>query len=259
LPTFQTTLTGVKNFIEVLQNPDTGPMVVRTLTWVVGTVALRFVLGFFAALIFNAKVRGTMWMRVLVVLPWMIPSVVAANLWRWVFQTDNGILNETLRSWGVHQSALVDWLGNPHTVLGAVIVAYSWAGFPFVMLLILAGMQGVPEDQYEAARVDGAGWWPIFWNITVPSLRGVLAVALILEIVSAVNSFDTIEVMTGGGPANASKIWSIGIYTTGFQSYNFGGASAMSVLMFIVAAALFGVYGWFNARGARLEKKGIYQ
>jgi multiple sugar transport system permease protein len=254
LPLFQATFTGIDNFLAVFKEPNTGPLVVRTLTWVVGTVALRFILGFLAAIIFNAKVRGTVWMRILVVLPWMIPSVVAANLWRWVLQSDNGVLNETLRSWGLPSSALVDWLGNPHTVLGAVIVAYSWAGFPFVMLLILAGMQGISEEQYEAAKVDGANWWQLFRYITVPSVRPVLVIALILEIVSAVNSFDTIEVMTGGGPANESQIWSIGIYTTGFQSYNFGGASAMSVLMFVVAIVLFTIYGISSNRNARLGR-----
>jgi len=254
LPVFTPIFTGIANFVAVFNDPNTGPLVLRTLEWVVGTVVLRFVLGFLAALIFNAKVRGTIWMRVLVVLPWMVPSVVAANLWRWVLQSDNGILNETLKSWGVPSSALVDWLGNPHTVLAAVIVAYSWAGFPFVMLLILAGMQGISEEQYEAARVDGANWWQLFRFITVPSIRPVLIISLILEIVSAVNSFDTIEVLTGGGPANASQIWSIGIYNTGFQSYNFGGASAMSVLMFVVAIVLFAIYGIANRRNARLER-----
>jgi multiple sugar transport system permease protein len=139
-------------------------------------------------------------------------------------------------------------------VLGAVIVAYSWAGFPFVMLLILAGMQGISEEQYEAAKMDGANWWQLFRYITVPAIRPVLIISLILEIVSAVNSFDTIEVLTGGGPANASQIWSIGIYNTGFQSYNFGGASAMSVLMFVIAIVLFAIYGIANRRNARLER-----
>jgi len=254
LPTFQSTFVGFSNFISVLQQPDTGALVTRTIEWVVGTVLLRFILGFAAALIFNAKVKGTVWMRVVVVLPWMVPSVVAANLWRWVFQSDNGILNQTLKSWGVPNGALTDWLGDPHTVLGAVIVAYSWAGFPFVMLLILAGMQGIPEEQNEAAKVDGANWWQLFRFITVPSVRSVLALSLILEVVSAVNSFDTIEVMTGGGPANASQIWSIGIYNTGFQFYNFGGASAMSVLMFAVALVLFAVYGFSNARNAKIRR-----
>jgi multiple sugar transport system permease protein len=208
---------------------------------------LRFVLGFLAALVFNARVPGTTWMRVLVILPWTIPSVVSANLWRWILQTDAGILDQTLRAWGLPAIAL-NWLGNPTTALPAVMVAYSWAGFPFIMLLILAGLQGVPEEQYEAAKVDGANPWQLFRFITVPAVRGVLVIALILETVSAINSFDTLMVMTGGGPANATQIWSIAIYRTGFADFNLGGASALSVLMFTGALALFTVYGLVSRR-----------
>jgi len=252
LPLFVTTFAGISNFLGVFKNPDSGPMLLRTIVWVVATVALRFILGFLAALIFNARVKGTVWLRILVMLPWTLPSVVAANLWRWVFQSSNGILNQTLEQMGVPHSALVDWLGDPHTALGAVIVAYSWAGFPFIMLLLLAGMQGIPQDQYEAAMVDGASAWQSFRFITIPSLRGVMAVALVLETVSAINSFDTIKVMTGGGPANATEIWSIGIYNSGFQNYDFGTASAMSMLLFLAAALLFGVYASFTqVRNAR--------
>jgi ABC-type sugar transport system permease subunit len=252
LPTFRTTFVALDNFVSVFTDPATGPLVQRTIIWVVATVALRFVLGFLAALVFNAKVKGTVWMRVLVVLPWTIPSVVAANLWRWILQADTGVLNQTLRSWGLPEAA-ANWLGDPHNALFSVIVAYSWAGFPFVMLLILAGMQGIPEELYEAAKMDGANWWQLFWYITVPSLRPVLIVALVLETVSGINSFDTIMVMTGGGPAGATEIWGIEIYRTGFGDFNLGVASAMSMLLFATAFAFFVVYGIVN-KGVQKQK-----
>jgi multiple sugar transport system permease protein len=186
-------------------------------------------------------------MRVLVILPWAIPSVVGANLWRWIVQTDGGVLNQTLQSWGLGSWAL-NWLGSPDTAMLTVIVVYAWGGFPFVMLLILARLQGLPEEINEAARVDGANGWQIFRYITLPSLAGVLVVALILEIVSGINSFDTLMIMTGGGPANATKIWGIEIYKTGFTSFNLGGAAALSVLMFAGMLAVFLVYGVVNTR-----------
>jgi multiple sugar transport system permease protein len=247
LPAMETTFVGVENFAGIVADPATGQLLQRTALWVAGTVVLRFVLGFLAALVFNAKVRGTTWMRVLVILPWTIPSVVAANLWRWILQSDAGILDQTLRAWGLPGLAL-NWLGNPATALPVVMVAYSWAGFPFIMLLILAGLQGVPEEQYEAARVDGANSWQLFRFITVPGVRGVLFIALILETVSAINSFDTLMVMTGGGPANATQIWSLAIYRTAFGEFNLGGASALSVLLFMGALLLFAVYGLANKR-----------
>jgi len=247
LPTFNTTFVGLGNFINILMDPETGRLVQRTLWWVVGTVLLRFVLGFLAALVFNSKVRGTTWMRVLVVLPWTLPSVVAANLWRWILQSDTGLLDQTLRAWGLGTLAH-NWLGDPRTALSAVIIAYSWAGFPFIMLLILAGLRGVPEEYYEAAEVDGANWWQLFRFITVPAVRGVLVLALVLELVSAINSFDTLTVMTGGGPANATLTWSLAIYRTAFRDFNLGGASALSVLMFLGALGVLTIYSGANKR-----------
>jgi multiple sugar transport system permease protein len=252
LPAFRTTWVGLDNFIRVLEDADTWPLFLRTVTWILGTVVLRMALGLGAALVFNAKVRGTIWMRVLAVLPWTIPSVVSSNLWRWIVQTDVGVLNLELKQWGLGAWA-VSWLSNPDSALWTVIVAYSWSGYPFVMLLILARMQGIPEELYEAAKVDGANWWQQFRFITVPSLKGVLGVALILEVVSAVNSFDTIMIMTGGGPANATRIWGIEIYKRGFTNFDLGGASAMSVLMFVGALVFFVIYGIANKVAQKRE------
>jgi len=247
LPTFKTTFVGLGNFVNIVSDPATWRLVQRTLVWVIGTVLIRFVLGFLAALVFNAKVRGTTWMRVLVVLPWTLPSVVAANLWRWILQSDTGLLDQTLRAWGLGTLAH-NWLGDPRTALLAVIIAYCWAGFPFIMLLILAGLRGVPEEHYEAAEVDGANGWQLFRFITVPAVRGVLVIALILETVSAINSFDTLTVMTGGGPANATLTWSLAIYRTGFVNFDFGGASALSVIMFLGALSVLAIYTGANKR-----------
>lgn len=119
------------------------------------------------------------------------------------------------------------------------------------MLLLLAGMQGIPEEQYEAAQVDGGTTWQLFRYITVPSLKGIMIISLILEVVSAVNSFDTIMVMTGGGPANATMIFGIDIYRTGFQEFNFGGASALSVFLFLGAFVVFIVYAIVSRRSSR--------
>jgi multiple sugar transport system permease protein len=250
LPLLTPVFTGFSNFARVLQNPETPPLILRTLAWIGGTVVIRFVLGFVGALIFNSRVRGTVWLRVLVIIPWTLPSVVAANLWRWMYQGDIGVIDQTLRSIGLGSLA-ADWLGDPHLALISVMIAYSWQGFPFVMLLLLAGLQGIPRDQYEAAALDGANWWRIFRDITLPSLRGIIAIALILEVVSSINSFDTITIMTGGGPANATLTFGIDIYRTGFSLFDFGGASALSVLMFAAALVVFVVYALLNQRAIR--------
>lgn len=247
LPSLRTTFVGLGNYVRILTDPETGPLVRRTLVWIVGGVALRMILGLGAALVFNAKVPGTTWMRVLVILPWAIPSVVGANLWRWIVQTDGGVLNQTLRSVGLGSWAL-NWLGSPETAMLTVIVVYAWGGFPFVMLLILARLRGLPEEVNEAARVDGASAWQIFRYVTLPLLSGVLFLALLLEVVSGINSFDTLMIMTGGGPANATRVWGIEIYKTAFTNFNLGGAAALSVVMLVSMLAIFLIYGAANAR-----------
>ena len=247
LPSLRTTFVGLANYARILSDPDTGPLVRRTLVWIIGGVALRMALGLGAALVFNAKVPGTTWMRVLVILPWAIPSVVGANLWRWIVQADGGVLNQTLRSLGLGSWAL-NWLGSPDLAMLTVIVVYAWGGFPFVMLLILARLRGLPEEINEAARVDGASGWQIFRYVTLPLLSGVLFLALLLEVVSGINSFDTLMIMTGGGPANATRVWGIEIYKTAFTSFNLGGAAALSVVMLVSMLAVFLIYGAANAR-----------
>ncbi len=249
LPSFHTSFVGLDNFARMLGSPDTWPLLRRTVVWVVGIVLSRVGLGLAAALVFNGRVPGLTGLRVLVVLPWTIPSVVGANLWRWILQTDGGVLNQTLSAWGLGDYAL-NWLGDPGTAMAAVIVAYAWAGFPFVMLLILARLQGIPAELYEAARLDGAGRWQLFRHVTLPLLRGVLAVAAILETVSGLNAFDTLVIMTGGGPAGATQIWGLAIYRTGFGALDLGGASALSVVM--AAAVLIA----FLASGTAAKRRG---
>lgn len=254
LPALSMQFVGADNYVRFLSESSTGPLVQRTLVWVIATVVLRFVLGFAAALTFNAAVRGTGWMRILVFLPWAVPSVVGANLWRWVLQTDAGVLNETLRFLGVPGLAQ-NWLANPDLALPVVIVAYSWAGYPFVMLLILAGLHGIPREYKEAAECDGASSLQVFRFITVPSLRGILAITLLLETISAINAFDMLFVMAGGGPADATTIWGLGIFDKVFTDFDYGGASAMSMVLFVTAATFFLFYGWLNSTVSRTREK----
>jgi multiple sugar transport system permease protein len=249
LPRLDVVFVGFQNFLDVFTDRDTLAILRNTIIWVVGALALRMVLGFLAALVFNARVRGTMWLRVLVVLPWAIPSVVGANLWVWLMQPDIGLINNTLRAWGLGDLAQ-NWLSDPNIALTAVIIAYTWSGVPFVMLMLLAGMQGIPKEYYEAAMMDGANAWKSFRYITLPSLKGVLVVVTILEIVHAINSFDTIMIMTAGGPANATLLWGLDIYRVGFGEFDFGGAAARSVLLFLAGLIVFLFYATASRRTA---------
>lgn len=250
LPLLNTTFVGLRNYLDAFADPTTGPTAWRTLVWVVVTVVSRFVLGLAAALVFHATVRGTVWMRVLAFIPWTVPSVVGANLWRWMLQADSGAINEALRYVGLSDFAL-NWLGNPNLTLFSVSVAYTWAGYPFVMLLLLAGLQGIPKEYIEAAQCDGAGPLRVFRYVTLPSLAGIIGIAIVLEIISALNTFDTLYVIAGGGPAEATTIWGLAVFNAVFADFNYGGASALSMLLLVATATLFLMYSAGRSAVAR--------
>ena len=241
-PKFDTTFIGLDNFIRIASKPQMQTVLINTFLWMLGTVIFRFILGFWAALTMNSEVKGIGVFRILTLLPWTVPSIVAANTWRWILQSDYGLLNAMLRSWGLGHFAHA-WLGDPATALWSVMLAYSWAGFPFVMMMLLAGMQGIPKELYDAGKVDGANAWQIFRYITIPSLQSVIIIVLILEVISSLNSFDVLFALTGGGPGGASEILGLFIYRLGFTNFDFAGASAISVILISLAMLGFVFYG----------------
>jgi len=241
LPKFETTFTGTRNFTRVFSRPEVPLILLNTFIWIAGTILLRFSLGFGAAIVMNADLRARQLWRTLALLPWTVPSIVAANTWRWIFQSDYGLLNGILRAVGLGPLAHT-WLGDPATALPAVLLAYCWAGFPFVMLMLLAGMQAIPLEQYDAAKIDGANAAQSFWYVTLPGLKSIIFIILLLEVISGFNSFDLLFTMTGGGPGGASEILGLFIYRLAFSNFDFAGASAVSTVLIVVAVLCFIFY-----------------
>lgn len=235
LPKFETTFSGFANYKDFLERPELGRVLLNTLLWTAGSVMLRFTLGMWGALAVNVRFKGRRIWQTMILLPWTVPSIVGANLWRWILQGDFGLVSSTLGAIGLDGLAR-NWLSDPATALPAVLVAYAWSGFPFVMLMLLAGMQGIPEDLYEAGRIDGASSVALFRHITLPSLKPIILVILLLETINGLNSFDFLFVMTGGGPGGVSEILGLMIYRLGFGSFNFGVASAAAVLLMAAVA-----------------------
>jgi len=241
LPQFEMRFIGTDNFKRVFTRPEVPLILLNTFIWVVGTVVLRFVLGFGAALVMNREMKGKQVLRILALLPWTVPSIVAANTWRWIFQSDYGLLNGILKSLGFSGLSRT-WLGDPATALPAVLIAYTWAGYPFVMIMLLAGMQGISKDLYDAAKIDGCNAFQSFQFVTLPGLKSIIFIILILEIVNGFNSFDLLFTMTGGGPGGASEILGLFIYRLAFTNLDFAGASAVSVVLISIAILAFLVY-----------------
>jgi multiple sugar transport system permease protein len=228
---------GLENYQTVLGDPRFWRVTWQTVYWTIGSTFFAFVLGFGAALALHAPFRGRGVVRAALLIPWVISAVAAAYVWRWVLHSDFGLVSGSLIQWGVIDSPLV-LLDDKARVMPTLIAVNVWKEFPFVMVMLTAGLQTVPEGLLRAARIDGASTWSQFWHVTVPHLKGVILITTLLLVVINLNSFTLVWLMTGGGPANASQLWITEIYNVAFRSLQYGLASAYSVILFITMLAL---------------------
>ncbi len=228
---------GVANYQQILSDPRFWRITANTIYWTIGSTLFAFILGFGAALALHNPFRGRGVVRALLLIPWVISAVAAAYVWRWILHSDYGLVSGTLMSWGIIDRPLV-LLDNKSRVMPTLIMVNVWKEFPFVMVMLTAGLQTVPEGLLRAAKIDGASAWNQFWHVTIPHLRGVILITTLLLFVINLNSFTLVWLMTGGGPANASQLWITEIYNIAFRSLQYGPASAFSVILFIIMLAL---------------------
>lgn len=238
---------GLRNVTEVLTG-DFTRLLGQTLVFTVGTTVLPFILGFGLALALNTRIRGAKALRGLMLIPWLVPGVVVSFLWMWIFNANYGVLNAMLESVGAIDGPLA-WLGKPSTAMAAVIVAKTWQSFPWMMVMLLAGLQTVPPELHEAAEMDGAGVVRRFWAITVPHLRGIIGLVLLLEFIWNFQHFDIIYVLTGGGPAGTTSTFATAVYDTAFRGYDLGQAGALGLLWMLLLGVLVVAYIHFSERG----------
>lgn len=240
---------GLDNFRFVLDN-QFWPVLKNTLVFAGGSTALAVGLGLALALALNSRLPGRGVLRGAFIFPWVIPGVVVSFVWLWIFNANYGILNGLLlRLHLIHQPVV--WLGEPGTAMWAVIIAKTWASFPWIMVMLLAGLQTVPDALHEAAALDGAGVRQRFWHVTLPHLRGILGVVVLLELIWNFQHFDTIYVMTNGGPAGATTTFAVAVYNTAFKGFNLGRAGALGALWMVLLLVLVVVYVRVTERGDR--------
>ncbi|MFB0545718.1 MAG: carbohydrate ABC transporter permease [Anaerolineae bacterium] len=194
------------------------------------TVSLHLLLGMSAALALNTRVKLTSLFRIITILPWTVPDVIAGIIWRWMYDPIYGALNDLLLRFHVIDHP-VAWLATPSLVLPSLIFTDVWRGFPFVMLILLAGLQAIPQEHYEAAALDGANWLQNFIYITLPGLRKILVVALALDTIWESRRFGLVQAMTQGGPGHMTEILPTLIYKEYFKFFRFEYASAIAVVM----------------------------
>lgn len=209
--------------------------------WVGGSVSFQFLGGFAAALLLHQAFAGRSLVRTVTLLPWVIPGVVVALVWEYVYQPNYGILNDLLFRLGWLRER-VAWLSDPNLAMPAVVVTNIWRGVPFFAIMLLAGLQAIPDELYEAARVDGASVTQRFWHVTLPLLRPIIVVATATRIIWTFNYADLIFVMTSGGPANATQITSTYTLLQAYSNLDFGYAATLSVVLLLIMLAFTIVY-----------------
>lgn len=220
---------GLTNFFWVLQWPDFGLMIVNTVVITVLAVGIKAVVGMTMALVLNEDIPFRSATRALMFLPWTVPSFVAGLIWRWLFDDQNGLFNWALLNLGLI-SAPVPWLGRPTTAFMAIVVVLVWKGFPFFGISYLAGLQAISTELYEAAQVDGANALQRFRHITIPGLQHVILITVLLSTIWTANTFDLPFILTGGGPGNATEVFTLLSYQLGIQNGRVGDAATVPIM-----------------------------
>lgn len=236
-----TPFVGFANYIDIFKSSYFWSSIGRTAYFTVVSIAIEMVLGLFVALLLNEKFRGRGILRSLLLLPWALPITVDAIMWKWIFNANYGAFNALLVQLGLIEK-YQPWLTRPWSAMHCVIAADVWKVTPLVALLILAGLQTIPRELYEAAYVDGAGWFRTLWKITLPLLGPTMTVVLVLRTLDAFRVFDIVYVMTQGGPANATKVISFLTYQEAFKFLHFSRGAALSYIITLIVALLAYLY-----------------
>jgi ABC-type sugar transport system permease subunit len=232
---------GLGNYVDQLVSGNFWGAVGRALFFTVASTALELLLGLALALLMDQPLRGRWLLRTIIILPWALPTIVNALMWRWIDNAEYGSLNALLT-----QTGIIDhyqpWLSNSDTAMWMVIVADVWKLTPLVAILLLAGLQSVDREVVEVARVDGAGGWQTFRLILLPLITPVILIVLVLRTMEAFKVFDIIWIMTHGGPANSTQSIAIYAYQTAYQGFDFGRGAALGYLIALVIMVLAALY-----------------
>src|SRR5215471_6845334 len=232
---------GLANYVRLLHDEVFWQSLWNSCVWVFGSVSFQFLGGFAAALLLHQSFRSRIFVRTITLLPWIIPGVVVALIWEFIYQPNYGLLNDLLARMGL-MTERVAWLSSPALAMPAVITANIWRGVPFFAIMLLAGLQAIPTELYEAARVDGASVVQRFTHITLPMLKPIIVVATATRIVWTFNYADLIFVMTGGGPANATQITSTYTLLQAYSNLDWGYAATLSVTLLLIMLAFTAAY-----------------
>ncbi len=240
---FEMRFAGLDNFIRLANDSRFAAALKTTALFTAATVVLEFLLGLLSALAAETMGGLRRTVRTLILIPWTLPTAIIAALWIWVFNDQYGLINALLLKTGLISSP-VAWLGKPQTAFLSVILADVWKAFPFVYIILLAGLQSIPREMYEAMEIDGGNAWHRFRYVTLPHLLPFIFLALIFRIVQAFAVFDLVFVLTGGGPGGATETVSVYGYYTFMRYLDFGYGAAMVITVVAILALVAGLLNW---------------
>lgn len=233
---------GAGNFARLLTDAQFHVALRNTVVFTIVSVAVEFVLGLGLALLLDRFIRRLTFLKTVLMIPMMLPPIAVAITWKIIYEPQFGVLNEIMYRLGLPLQA---WAGDVNLAMFSIIVADVWQWTPFIFLLMLAGLASLPVEPYEAAALDGASSWRQFWDLTLPFLKPVIAIALLLRVMDALRLFDLVFILTGGGPADRTKVLSLYIYQVAYRFADPGYAAAISLFVLFVTIVL---STWFMKR-----------
>lgn len=235
------------NFDALFNDPVFWTVMKNTAIWILGGTILCVTVGLGVGTFLAVDTKMTTWLRALILLPWVLPDVVTAMAWKWMLHGQVGIIGQTLQSTGLSDEP-VSFLGDPDMVMWTLVVVLIWRKMPLVALILCAAIRSVPDDQLEAARMDGATAFERFRFVVLPNIAFSLTAVTVISMIWITAEFALPWIMTGGGPANSSQIMATYIYQQSFEFFNWGVASAMSVVNLVMLASIVGLYLYINRR-----------
>ena len=233
--------TGIEKYVRVLTDSDFWNAMGVTMYFVAGSLVLQTILGFIVALFLNIPFKGQKLLRAVMLAPWAVPTVVNAQLWNWILNASYGALNKLLLQIGLIDEPIV-WLGDPKLAMNVSVLADTWKMLPLFVIMLLAGMSTIPESHYEAAKLEGAGFWFSFRKITFPLLKPMLLVVLIMRTAQAMRVFDIVYMLTQGGPNNSTMTISYYTYYQTFGLFDFGYGSALAMIVTVLTVGIAVIY-----------------
>jgi ABC-type sugar transport system permease subunit len=253
-PIFPSRFVGLQNYRDVLGGIFFKDAALTTLWFAAVTVPLLVALGVLVALLLNEPFVGNALLRVGMLLPWALPATVAALIWKWIFLDSWGALNAGLYATGLIDS-YIPWLTTPGLARMAVIVVFIWTQLPLVAIFLLAAMQAIPGELYDAAAIDGAGVFRRFWNVTLPGIRAMLVIVTLYEVLMAFTNFDIVYSLTQGGPGTATTMVTYFTWVESFKKLDFGKGSALAILIALASLAVILVLLRAIPKGALVEER----